>query len=171
MVRNAALSERKSTLVPRIRFSRPPDGLRKILIIPQMTMVEMKWGAYSTVCTTRLNFAKRNWLMHRDRMMGMGKLHSRLYRLSKDGVLDHAHTVGCGEEPLKPVQTDPLGAGDAPACLEIAEGDLDAVHGPVLINDGQHHRDQQHHIELPVFPQPLAEAFAVDRDSVQLTCG
>ena len=82
MVRKAALSERKSTLVPRIRFSRPPEGLRKILIIPQMTMVEMKWGAYSTVCTTRLNFAKRSWLMHRDRMMGMGKLHSRLYRLS-----------------------------------------------------------------------------------------
>ena len=101
---------------------------------------------------------------------GDGETPQQAVQAQQHGVLDHAHTVGCGEEPLKPVQTDPLAAGDAPACLEIAEGDLDAVHGPVLINDGQHHRDQQHHIELPVFPQPLAEAFAVDRDSVQLTC-
>ena len=86
------------------------------------------------------------------------------------GVLDHPPAVGGGEELLKPFQAHPFAAGDAPAGLEIAEGDLDAVHGPVLINDGQHHRDQQHHIELPVFPQPLAEAFAVDRDGVQLTC-
>ena len=101
---------------------------------------------------------------------GDGETPQQAVQAQQHGILDHAHTVGCGEEPFKPVQADPLAAGDAAACLEIAEGDLDAVHGPVLINDGQHHRDQQHHIELPVFPQPLAEAFAVDRDSVQLTC-
>ena len=101
---------------------------------------------------------------------GDGETPQQAVQAQQHGILDHAHTVGCGEEPFKPVQADPLAAGDAAACLEIAEGDLDAVHGPVLINDGQHHGDQQHHIELPVFPQPLAEAFAVDRDSVQLTC-
>ena len=101
---------------------------------------------------------------------GDGETPQQAVQAQQHGILDHAHTVGCGEEPFKPVQADPLAAGDAAACLEIAEGDLDAVHGPVLINDGQHHRDQQHHIELPVFPQPLAEAFTVDRDSVQLTC-
>ena len=45
MVRKAEDWVRKSIWVPRIRFSRPPVGLRKMRIIPQMIMVEMKWGA------------------------------------------------------------------------------------------------------------------------------
>ncbi len=31
--------------VPAIRLIRPPEGLKKILIIPQMTIVEIKCGA------------------------------------------------------------------------------------------------------------------------------
>lgn len=45
-------------------------------------MVEMKCGAYSTVCTTRLSLWNRSWFSASARMMGTGKLHSRLYRLS-----------------------------------------------------------------------------------------
>src|SRR5699024_176542 len=94
MVRKAEDSVRKSMLVPRIRLIRPPDGLRKMRIMPQTTMMEMKCGAYSTVCTTRLYFLNRTWLMHRDRMMGMGKLHSRLYRASRKVFLIMRAQVG-----------------------------------------------------------------------------
>ena len=54
MVRNALDSVKKSICLPINRLIRPPEGLRKMRIIPQTTMMEMKWGAYSTVCTTRL---------------------------------------------------------------------------------------------------------------------
>ncbi len=42
MVRKADDSVRKSMEVPASRFSRPPEGLKNILIIPQTTMMEMK---------------------------------------------------------------------------------------------------------------------------------
>ncbi len=60
MVRKAEASVKKSTLVPMMRFRRPPDGLRKMRSIPQMTIVEMKCGAYSTVCTVRLKRVNRS---------------------------------------------------------------------------------------------------------------
>ena len=54
MVLKALDSVKKSICVPSSRLIRPPEGLRKMRIIPQTTMMEMKWGAYKTVCTTRL---------------------------------------------------------------------------------------------------------------------
>ena len=81
MVRNIEAWLIKSMLVPKIRLMRPPEGLKKMRSMPQMIMVEIKCGAYSTVCTTRLSFWKRSWLSASARMIGTGKLHSRLYRL------------------------------------------------------------------------------------------
>ena len=62
--------------------------------MPQMIMVEMKWGAYRTVWTTLLSLWKRSWLRARARMMGTGKLHSRLYRLSSTVFLIMRQQLG-----------------------------------------------------------------------------
>ena len=81
-------------------------------------------------------------------------------------VDDHAAAVGRGEEPLEPFETDPLAAPDAAAGLEIAEGDLDAVHGAVLVHNGDDDRDQQQKIQLPVFFQPRFQRLAVHEGRV-----
>lgn len=47
-----------------------------------MTMVEIKCGAYSTVCVALLNFRNLIWFNISAKMMGIGKLHNRLNRLS-----------------------------------------------------------------------------------------
>lgn len=94
MVRKAEDWVKKSIWVPRIRFSSPPEGLRKMRIIPQMTITEIKCGAYSTVWTTRLNLWNRSWLIIKDRIMGMGKLHSRLNRLMSTVFLIIRQQVG-----------------------------------------------------------------------------
>ena len=68
----------------------------------------------------------------------------------QDGVLDHSATGRGGEEPLEPFQAHPLAAQIAAGRLEVPEGDLDAVHRNVLVHEGQHHRDQQQQVQLPV---------------------
>ena len=68
--------------------------------------------------------------------------------------------VGGAEEALKPVPAHPFAAHIAPAGLEVPEGNLDAVHGDVLINKGQDHRDQQQQIQLPVVHDALTERLA-----------
>ena len=68
--------------------------------------------------------------------------------------------VGGAEEALKPVPAHPFAAHIAPAGLEVPEGNLDAVHGDVLINKGQDHRDQQQQIQLPVVHNALTKRLA-----------
>ena len=79
-----------------------------------------------------------------------------------DGVPQHPVEVGRPEEALEPLPAHPRAAGDAQARVVVAEGDLDAVHGAVLVHDGDDHRDQQQHVKLPVICDALAQPFLLD---------
>ena len=61
----------------------------------------------------------------------------------------------------------PFAAHKATAGLIVAEGDLDAVHGDVLVDDGQDHRNQKQHIKLPVFQNPAAQGLTLGSDQAR----
>lgn len=153
MVRKAALSERKSTLGAQDQIQQTAGRTEEDLDHTTDDHGGDEVGCVQHRLHHPLELCKAQLVDAQGQDDGDGEAPQQAVQAQQHGVLDHAHTVGCGEEPFKPVQANPLAAGDAAACLEIPERDLDAVHGPVLINDGQHHRDQQHHIELPVFPR------------------
>ena len=79
------------------------------------------------------------------------------------GVDDHPLEGRRVEEALKVLQADPRTSGDALACPEIAEGDLDAIHRTVFVHDRDDDRNQKQHIELPVIHDALAQRFAARR--------
>lgn len=68
-------------------------------------------------------------------------------------ILDHADTVWGRKKTLKPIEPHPFPSRDSLAGLKIPESDLNAVHGAVLVNDGDEDGKQQHRVELPVFFQ------------------
>ena len=88
-----------------------------------------------------------------------------------DGVPQHAVEGGGPEEPFEPFPAHPGTAGDAKARVVVAEGDLDAVHGPVLVHDGDDHRDQKQDIQLPAVRHTPAQAFAVHFGGGDGFCG
>ena len=81
-------------------------------------------------------------------------------KAEQDGVFDHPPKGGRVKEAPEPVQAHPFAAKIPPIGLVIPEGDLDAVHGDVLVNKRDDHRDQQQKIKLPVVQQARFQRLA-----------
>ena len=57
----------------------PIEGENRIVIIPTRTTVEMKCGAYNTVCTTLLNRPPNSFMISAT-IMGIGKLNTSILK-------------------------------------------------------------------------------------------
>ncbi|MCD7837597.1 MAG: hypothetical protein LUG65_01640 [Clostridiales bacterium] len=128
-----------------------------------MTMVEMKWGGIQHGLHHPFEPGEAQLVDGQGQDDGDREAPQQAVQAQQHCVADHTDAVGAAEEPLEPFQTHPFAAQIASAGLEVAEGDLDAVHGDVLVNDGDDDRDQQQQVELPVSCQPFAQR--------QLFCG
>ena len=73
---------------------------------------------------------------------GDGEGPQQAVQADEDGIFDHADTGGRTEEAFKPIKSHPLAARISPAGFKIAEGNLNAVHGNILVDDGQHYWNQ-----------------------------
>ncbi|MCD7857426.1 MAG: hypothetical protein LUG55_06445 [Clostridiales bacterium] len=127
-----------------------------------MTMVEMKWGGVQHGLHHPLESAEPKLVDGQGQDDGNREAPQQAVQAQQNGVANHTHTVGAAEESLEPVKPHPFAAQIALAGLKVTEGDLDAVHGDVLVNDGDDHRDQQQQVKLPVGGQPGFQGHLVD---------
>ena len=76
-------------------------------------------------------------------------------------ILHHPPEGGGLEEPDEPVEAYPGAPGEAQIGIKVPEGDLDAVHRDVLVDNCQRHGNQQQGVELPVVQESLSQRLAV----------
>ena len=88
---------------------------------------------------------------------GDGEAPQQAIEADKHRVLHHPPEGGRLEEPDEPVEAHPPAGGEAQVGVKVPEGDLDAVHGDVLVDNGQDHRYQQQGVQLPVLQDPLSQ--------------
>jgi len=66
----------------------------------------------------------------------------------------HLLEFGVGQELFEPFQADPFAAHDAVSGPVIPEGDLNAVHGPIMKNKQVDQGEQDQHMQLPIAADP-----------------
>ena len=76
-------------------------------------------------------------------------------------VPDHSAKCRSPEKAFKPFPANPWASCNAKARVVVAEGNLNTVHGSVLVHNGDNHRYQEQDVQLPVVRKATPEAFAV----------
>ena len=78
---------------------------------------------------------------------GEGEACGQVIQAQQQGVAhDYGKLIGL-EEEIEPLHAHPFAARDAVGKAEIAEGNLHAVHGPVIKKCKEHQRRQNHDVQ------------------------